>query len=330
MNDAYTYQDHEALVEKLIEQLAPPKATIEELCQPKESLAGIPLESASTTLFPRGKHKGQRKWYVESNTSEGLKRLQATEIDAEANCDVQSSDPDFGLIGGWIDPPVDEVEQLSHRATRERATLVDRLESATGVERRQLIIEVEAMPFEGQERHRLIALLKTYIEENRDSTDRAELIAVGSAIRKCVALLDSSEFGWLATLLESGHRVQPSLDAELEIAKMVFRRYSVCPPEQPDPHPQLSARLGEIASDYLRPRIFSRERFSTVAMLAIQSLLVMRSEHAPAIIAQVNDLSFGWFRQQLRRRMDRTVHSMESGTAAARELGALVRRIQPE
>jgi hypothetical protein len=56
----------------------------------------------------------------------------------------------------------------------------------------------------------------------------------------------------------------------------------------------------------------------------------MRSEHAPAIIDQVNDLSFGWFRQQLRRRMVRTAESMEPNTTAAGELDAIVRRIQPE
>lgn len=177
--------------------------------------------------------------------------------------------------------------------------LIERLIAAEGDDRRQLIIEVEAVPF-AEDQYRLIELLKAYIEENRDSTDRDELIAVGSAIRKCVALFDSSEFGWLATLLESGH--QPSLD--VEIAKMVFRRYSVSPPERPDPHPQLSDRLAEIASDYLRPHVFSRERSPAVAMLAIQALLAMRSERARAII---NDLPFGWFRQQLRRRMDRTV-----------------------
>ena len=283
------------------------------------------LESPSAKLFWRG----GKRYDIEAPTLEGVKHFTNVEADDGNGGDAQSDfEPTFDT---WIDGALYENEEEDHQSPNlVNRNVLDDLEHADKTKRRQLVIEVEAMPVEGEERRRLIELLKHYIEEHRDSTDRDELIAVGSAIRKCVALLESSEFGWLATLLESGHRVQPSLDAELEIAKMVFRRYSVSPPEEADPHPDLSDRLAEIASDYLRPRIFSRERFSTVAMLAIQSLLVMRSGRAQEIIEQVNGLPFGWFRRQLRRRMDKVVGSMDPATAAIRELGALVRQIRPE
>ena len=318
MTDAYTYEDREtfgALIERLV--AAGTKAS------PRRRIRcyGPPA------IFD----KGSGIHDIEIDTIEGIKRFTNAVVDPETGRDAQSDLDD--VWGGWLDPPFEETVESSERGIDRpdaAQSIVEQLEGANGAARRQLIIEAEAMPFEGQGRHRLIELLKVYIEENRDSTDRNELIAVGSAIRKCVALLDSSEFGWLATLLESGHRVQPSLDAELEIAKMVFRRYSVSPPEQSDPHPQLSARLAEIASDYLRPRVFSRERFSTVAMLAIQALVIMRSEQAQAIIENVNELPFTWFRQQLRRRMDRAVHGMEPDTAAARELDAIVQHIRPD
>lgn len=303
--------EHAIDIDKLIEQLLSSR-------RPRT------LESSSAKLSWRG----GKRYDIEAPTLEGVLRFTNVEADEDGGGDAQS---DFEpTLGTWIDGVVDENEEDYQHSNLPPGNVLQDLEQAGEAERRQLIIEVEAMPFEGQERHRLTELLKAYIEEKRDSTDRDELIAVGSAIRKCVALLDSSEFGWLATLLESGHRIQPSLDAELEIAKMVFRRYSVSPPEQSDPHPQLSARLAEIASDYLRPRVFSRDRFSTVAMLAIQALLVMRSARAQTIIEQVNDLPFGWFRQQLRRRMDRTVHRMEADTAGVRELDAWVRQIRPE
>ncbi len=316
MTDTY-----EPTVSKLVEQLI--EAGTKPIKRRRLSCYGIPA------LYD----KGGGIHDIEIDTDDGIKRFTNAVADRESGRDAQSGFGDVDYWPGWRDPPFEEAvespEAVVGRADRAHV-VVEQLEGATGAARRQLIIEAEAVPFEGQERQRLIELLKDYIEENRDSTDRNELIAVGSAIRKCVALLDSSEFGWLATLLESGHRAQPSLDAELEIAKMVFRRYSVSPPAQSDPHPQLSARLAEMANDYLRPRVFSRERFSTVAMLAIQALLVMRSEHAQAIIDQVNDLPFGWFRQQLRRRMDRTVRSMRPDATGVEELDAIVRQIWPE
>jgi len=319
MSDAYTYEEDRETLETLIKRFmaAATKAS------PRRR---IPCYGS-----PAIYDKGSGIYDIEIDTIEGIKRFTNAVVDPETGRDAQSDLDD--VSSGWLDPPFEEAVESSERGIDHpdpAQGVVEQLERSNGAARRQLVIEVEAMPFEGQERDRLIELLKVFIEENRDSTNRDELIAVGSAIRKCVALLDSSEFGWLARLLESGHRVQPSLDAELEIAKMVFRRYSVSPPVQSDPHPQLSARLAEIAGDYLRPRVFSRERFSTVAMLAIQALLVMRSEHARAIIDQVNELPFAWFRHQLRRRMHRTVHSMEADSAAVRELDALVRQIRPE
>ncbi|MFO7906977.1 MAG: hypothetical protein ACQESR_26040 [Planctomycetota bacterium] len=109
---------------------------------------------------------------------------------------------------------------------------------------------------------------------------------------------------------------------------MVFRRYSQSPPDRPDPPPELSRRLAEIASDYLRPRVFNRERFSTVAMLSIQALLATRSERAPAIIDQVNVLPFAWFRRQLYHRMDRTFQRIPSGSPGRDALRAQIDMIE--
>ncbi|GAB4187113.1 MAG: hypothetical protein Kow00105_01690 [Phycisphaeraceae bacterium] len=190
------------------------------------------------------------------------------------------------------------------------ADLIDQLAGSSEPSQRELVIEIEALPIDQEDRPRLIELLKDYILHFRDSKERENLIAVSAAIRKCVALMDLADMGWLSELLESGHRVQPSLDTELEIAKMVFRRYSQSPPDRPDPHPKLSEQLAEMASDYLRPRVFNRDRFSTVAMLAMQALLVMRSKHSPNIIDQLNKLPYRWFRHQLHRRMRKVLQQL--------------------
>lgn len=279
--------------------------------------------SPATTLFS----KSDGKFYFALKTNQGLKTFKDAVVFSETEYDAQS-DTGFAY-GAWSYPEIEEYDWVDAPSELRPDNATQRLEDAAGRDRRQLIIDAEAMPFEGEDRIRLVRWLKDYIEQNRDSKDREELVAVAAAIRKCVALLDVDDMNWLAELLEPGHAVQPSLDAELEIAKMVFRRYSVNPPERSDPHPELSERLAEITNDYLRPRVFSRERFSTVAMLATQALLVMRSEKAKNTLEKVNDLPFAWFRQQLRRRMDRVVNQMPAGCAATQPLAEMVEMIQP-
>ncbi len=277
------------------------------------------LESSSTVL----RRKSGGKYDIEANTCEGLKVFKDAVV-SDSDYDAQSETDD--LLTYWIDAPPeeDDDEDFAPELSASSCNVLHRIESGADSARRQAIIDAEALPFDGDDRAHLIDLLKNYIEQNRDSNDREELIAVAAAIRKCVALFDESDLGWLAKLLESGHRVQPSLDAELEIAKMVVRRYSQSPPADKNPHPELSARLAEIATDYLRPRVFARPRFSTVAMLATQALMVMRAPRAGAVIDQVNELSFAWFRQQLARRMNRILRDMPADTQGMDGLRELI------
>lgn len=285
-----------------------------------------PIEARLTRLYP----KGEDKYDIEANNGEGLIVFFKDAIATAPDYDAQSEADD--TLTDWIDAQIDEDEGISAAlgVAPSSDEVIRNIESASGNTRRQAIFDAEAMAFHGDERVRLNGLLKTYIEQHRDSKDREELIAVSAAIRKYIALINEEDMAWLATLLESGHRAQPSLDAELEIAKMVIRRYSQSPPTDADPHPDLSNRLVEIAYDYLRPRVFARDRFSTVAMLAIQALMVMRSEHVETAISEVNKLPYAWFRQQLIRRMNKILLQMSDDAPGIEALRELIGKINAE
>jgi hypothetical protein len=86
--------------------------------------------------------------------------------------------------------------------------LLQRLQSATtgDPERRKLVIEAEAMKFEPAQVAELNALLRTFIEECRDSDDPQDIVAVGSAIRKYVATMPLDDLPGVAALLDAGHK----------------------------------------------------------------------------------------------------------------------------
>lgn len=232
----------------------------------------------------------------------------------------------------WKDVEVYERDVTAHGRLHvvSSTEVLEKLFDSFGAERRQLIFEAEQLRFEGASRRDLIDFLRRYIEENRDSNDREELIAVASAIRKCVAMIDVFDMGWVATLLETGHRAPVSVDVELEVAKMVFRKFSANPPAAPDPQRELAARLMEIAEAYLNPRILPRDRHATVAMLAIQSLLVMLSDLSDRVIERVNETPFRWFRQQLRRRMERVAIEWHGTASLVDDLRQLIDQIDSD
>lgn len=301
-------------------------AIVDELLALNWGSKSSPPMEAMSVLFP----KGGRTYDIQARTTEGLKWFR--DAVADEGHDAQSELGEWDVpASSWDDPLPGEQDFLSDPLPQAYTpeSLLAELSVARAADRRRLIIEAEVMRFEGSQRQRIRELLHNYIEENRDSTDREDLIAVAAAIRKVVAQLDPSDMGWLATLLDAGHRAQPSLDTEIEVAKMVYRKYAANPPIEANPQPQLAARLAEMVDAYTSLRIFSRDGYSTAVMLATQAVLVMRSDHSEAVIAKINDLPYPWFRRQLRRRMDRTVEEMRPGVPGRDQLQELVDRIEP-
>ena len=167
----------------------------------------------------------------------------------------------------------------------------------------ELIIESERIRFPQSTREELASILETFIRTYRDSSEFDVIVAVGSAIRKYIAVMDVRELGSLASLLESGHNGTLSLEMELEVIKMIGRKLAARPPTTDDQEPILASQLARIASDYLRPSTISKDKFSTVAMLSLEALAAMRSSQLKDLLPAVNACSYAGFRRQLQRHL---------------------------
>lgn len=161
--------------------------------------------------------------------------------------------------------------------------------------RQQLVCEAELLRFSQTEGETLLELLWRYVLDHRDSNDSRELVVVGSAIRKCAAIMPMDRMEELAVFIEPGHRAAPAIELEIELAKMVYRNFEVHPPAEPDQQSQLAVQLWHLARDYLNPRFLLREKHSAVASLAIEALIAMRSSFAEPAWRAALECPYPWF-----------------------------------
>ena len=136
-----------------------------------------------------------------------------------------------------------------------------------------MVCAIELTGFDHAQTKILLPLLWQYIVEHRDSNDRDELIAVGAAIRKYIAIMPMDQLGSLSVLLESGHRTPLPMELEIEIAKMVLRNCEVCPPAVANRFPQLSQRFWELVQAYINPRVLLPDKHAAVTSLAIEAIV---------------------------------------------------------
>lgn len=179
-------------------------------------------------------------------------------------------------------------------------------------ERRRLIIEAEVLDFEPHQLERLTSALLWLIGECRESNDPEDRVAVGSAIRKCIATLQTTEaLAYAAELLEAGPRTPVPLESELELTKMVVRKLTANPPKEADFLPELADRLLEITRTYLNPRLLGREKYGAITLNAILGLVLLRSRHVPEVLGLVSELKVPWFKPLLVRRVRRVRQELQ-------------------
>jgi len=162
-------------------------------------------------------------------------------------------------------------------------------------------------------------LLWQYILDHRNSNDRNELVAVGAAIRKYIAIMPMDRMGELTVLLETGHRAPLPIDLEIEVAKMVYRNFEVYPPDLPDPHPELARRLWEMVQAYINPRVLLRDKHSAATSLAIEAIVSMRCSLAEQACQAANACPYRWFSELVSDDLDDLYErwSRKSSDAAA-------------
>lgn len=204
--------------------------------------------------------------------------------------DFESTDPQF--VSPITSRFADATSDTDVLTTDE---LLRQLSSAGANPPCSLLCEVELTRFDPTQREILLPLLWQYILDHRNSNDRNDLVAVGAAIRKYIAIMPMDRMGELAVLLESGHRSSLPIELEIEVAKMIYRNFEVHPPINADPQPELAQRLWEMVQAYTHPRILLRDKHSAAASLAIEAIVSMRSPLAEQAWQAAMECPFRWF-----------------------------------
>lgn len=175
-----------------------------------------------------------------------------------------------------------------------------------------LLCMVELARFEPSQHQVLLPLLWQYILDHRNSNDRSELLAVGAAIRKYIAIMPMDRMGELAVLLESGHRSPIPIEVEIEVAKMILRNFEVYPPVVADPHPELAERLWEMVQAYINPRVLLREKHAAATSLAIEAIVSMRSSLAEQAWQAAVACPYRWFAELVSDDLDDLIERWSS------------------
>jgi hypothetical protein len=184
------------------------------------------------------------------------------------------------------------------------------------------VIEAEAAEFTTDQAAALTPILRRFIDDHRESNDPADLVAVGSAIRKFVAIASPDlAFDYAANLLKVGGRAPLPIGLELELAKMVVRKLTARPPESDGQYPDLTERLYELVETYLNPRLLAREKHGAVALNGVLgSILVRDPRGAPYVCELVRIVGVSWFRQLVAQRADQLRAEIERRDSSDRFL----------
>ena len=194
------------------------------------------------------------------------------------------------------------------------AALLSKIASKTAghEERRRAVIEAEVVAFPPKQIETLNRSLRRFIEDNRNSDNPNDVVAVGSALRKYVMNMPEKELAAFHRLFDPSDTVAMPFEVELELVKTVLWKLTASPPESDDTLPELADRLMDRIETYLRPWILLRENHAAVAQDAALSLLLLRSRHVPRLLTLLQDLSMDWFTDLLVRRGRWLRHGLEA------------------
>ena len=184
-------------------------------------------------------------------------------------------------------------------------------ETTSHEEKRRAVIESEVIGFPPESIETLNRLLYQFIQQHRDSDNQEDIVAVGCAIRKHVAVMSQNDLPHLAVLLDAQHNATVPIEVELEIAKTLVRKLSQTPPEKPDSEPRLADRLYEIVELYLNPRLLARDKFAAVALNAILSLCLLRNAYADKVQQSLQALQVSWFSELVLRRASQIQETLQ-------------------
>ena len=217
---------------------------------------------------------------------------------------VVSPHPDHAESNiGWTSLP----EQILDRLECEATTEDDRITA---------VLFAEIAPFEPAQKLRLLHALFEFIEQHRFSKDDEIMTAVGSAIRKFAMNMPTSEFESYSRLFLPTATDTLSCEIELELAKAVGWRLAKVECAKAGEHPNLEARLSELASDYLTARLILQENYASIVVNAVIAVALLNGARQDELIDRIANLHIGWFRELVARRMLQVAHKRNDAESA--------------
>jgi len=165
--------------------------------------------------------------------------------------------------------------------------------------RRELILLAETIRFDSVQISELEPILRRYINSRLLSEDRAEQVAVASAIRKLVAMLPATALPLCADLLKPETKTPVPL--EMEVVKMIARKLTAALPEDTAILLPIGEHLIDLVWTYLNPRTLSKRFFGATVLESCMSLALMRNPRLPVVLELLRTLRVNWFRATVAR-----------------------------
>ncbi len=162
-------------------------------------------------------------------------------------------------------------------------------------DRRRGILLAETLKVHGELRNELRERLQEFIEAHRDSNDSEDLVAVGAAIRKLIAMSDLHDLRCASVILKPSSRMSLPIEVELEVTKMIVRKLVANANTPPPPNEELSDLLFQIVETYANDRMLPRDKYGATTLNAILASVLLKSKHLDSIRGILGQLSATWF-----------------------------------
>lgn len=157
-------------------------------------------------------------------------------------------------------------------------SLISELQNPNSTPQQQttIIIEAEVVNFSEDEEKILAPILLDFIQKHYGTKQENISTSVCSAIRKYVAIISVDELSTISDLLNPDYEIP--IMVELEILKMLYRKFEANPPNKNSAFPDISCFVYNIANEYISAhRVLKNAKYYSAATLnAVLCLVAMR------------------------------------------------------
>lgn len=238
------------------------------------------IESVGGGLFTLDAQTNPSEWargiglFCEEDIRDALKE-QLLELKAKAN-PRRLKRPSVVLLAS---NPASKVVEVGPPAwTKDAEQILQKLEGDQESEEFELALLVgEVTAFEDDQAERLLSALGRYIASKRFTLDEETTVNVCSAVRKYALNMSLNTLNEYSAWLEPSETGSVRSPVELELVKGILWRLSYEPIDSRGPFDRAIEVLTEISDSYTSPRVIVQENFSSIAICALSSLILLHS-----------------------------------------------------